>query len=375
MNSIHIHFGSDQDFNKHITSIGNYTSIMDVFNHIGKIDYVIKGYTYEEDPLEIENLVLFTDDYGSIREWALLSFSNNMLGNNKVNIKNVWMNNPPKKIYDDVIRNYPKNIIRELQSTYQSVSIEMLKEMAANFDSEVMGQDSVIKNLLASLYSLRSPNRKKPVTILFLGESGVGKTETAKYISSFLGGEMLRVQFSMQQTNEAYQYIFGAKHGQDSLARDLIRRESNIVLFDEFDKVPLSLHNAFYQLFDEGTYVDGNYLVNMEKCIIICTTNYSSEVEAERKLGTPIYSRFSKIVKFHPISIDNKIRIAQRNYNYFFEQLEKEDQELIQNNRVLSFYTEMISKGYYKNIRMLRNDIEEAINFEILKARGIIAID
>jgi len=372
MNSIHIHFGSDQEFNNHIISLEHYTNIMDVLNHIGKIEYVIKGHDYEEKPLDIDNLVLFTDDYGSIKEWALLSFSNTMLENKKVNVKNVWMNNPPKRIYEDIIRNYPKNIITELKTTYQTVSIEMLKVMAANFNSEVIGQDSVIKSLLASLYSLRSPNRKKPITMLFLGESGVGKTETAKYISTFLGGEMLRIQFSMQQTNEAYQYIFGAQHGQDSLARDLIRRESNIVLFDEFDKVPISLHNAFYQLFDEGIYVDGNYSVSMEKCIIICTTNYSSEEEAERKLGTPILSRFSTIVKLHQIRIENKIKIAQKTYDHFFEKLEQEDKQLIQNNMVLSFYSDMISKGYYKNIRILRNDIEEAINFEILKAREII---
>ena len=54
----------------------------------------------------------------------------------------------------------------------------------------------------------------------------------------------------MQQTNSAYQYIFGADHGEDSLARELIRRSSNVILLDEFDKVSPSFYNAFYQMHD-----------------------------------------------------------------------------------------------------------------------------
>lgn len=186
---------------------------------------------------------------------------------------------------------------------------------------------------------------------------------------------MVRVQFSMQQTNNAYQFIFGAEHGENSLARELVRRNSNVVLLDEFDKVHPSFYNAFYQMFDEGIFVDSNYLVNVEQCVIICTTNYTTEEDAEKHLGTPIYSRFSKIIKFGTISIENRIIIAEKNYHEIFTQLDEEDQVLISENQVLKFYIEKIKAGYYKNMRMLRNDIEDAINFEILKARNIIKIN
>ena len=53
-------------------------------------------------------------------------------------------------------------------------------------------------------------------------------------------------------------------------------------------------------------------------------------------------------------------------------QVDAEDKELIENNSVLSLFERVIKKGAYPNMRMLRNDIEDAINFEILKARGII---
>ena len=301
-----------------------------------------------------------------------MGFSNNVLEHIKVKIETVWINNPPRKIYEDMLKAYSSEIISEKRTTHQDISLENLKSISSGYNSAIVGQDAVITKILASLYALKNPKRKKPVTLLFLGESGIGKTETAKYINSFLNGEMLRVQFSMQQTSEAYKYIFGAEHGEDCLARELIRRESNVVLLDEFDKVHSSFYNAFYQMFDEGVFVDGNYSVNMEKCVIICTTNYLTEDEAEKNLGTPIYSRFSKVVKFNPISTPDKIKIAEKNYHQLFEDLEEDDKTLIQSNKILSFFIENISKGYYKNMRMLKNDIEDAINYEILKAREII---
>ena len=98
---------------------------------------------------------------------------------------------------------------------------------------------------------------------MLLGDSGIGKTETAKVISQVLGGNLLRVQFSMMQTAEGYNYVFGAEHSKSSFAKDLMSRESNIVLIDEFDKVNPNFYNAFYQMFDEGVYVDTNYRVKM----------------------------------------------------------------------------------------------------------------
>ena len=94
--------------------------------------------------------------------------------------------------------------------------------------------------------------------------------------------------------------------------------------------------------------------------------------EAEKYLGTPIYSRFSKVVIFNPISIDDKLTIARKCYDSLMEQVDAEDKAFIENNSVLELFEKAIKEGAYPNMRMLRNDIEDAINFEILKARGII---
>ena len=54
------------------------------------------------------------------------------------------------------------------------------------------------------------------------------------------------------------------------------------------------------------------------------------------------------------------------------EQIDTEDKKLIENNSVLTLFERVIKEGAYPNMRMLKNDIEDAINFEILKARNII---
>ncbi|MGO5544402.1 AAA family ATPase [Blautia sp. HCP3S3_H10_1] len=370
---IEIYWGADKDFEKATASLEEVNYLVDVLNRINETDVNIRGIAASQSqPMEVENLLIYTDDYGSVKEWVILGFSNNILKNLKINIKNLWLCNPPLKIYQDIVKNFEKEIIKEHKTVYSRITVEDMRKIAEGFNDVVIGQPHVMEQSLASIYALRNSNRKRPVTLLFLGDSGIGKTETAKYISSCLGTDMVRIQFSMQQTNSAYQYIFGAEHGEDSLARELIRRKSNIILLDEFDKVSPAFYNAFYQMFDEGVFVDANYSVDVSRCIIICTTNYRTEEEAEKYLGTPIYSRFSKIVVFNPISVNDKLRIAKKCYIEVMKQIEDDDQELIKNNSILEIFEKSIKEGVYPNMRMLRNDIEDAINYEILKARGII---
>ena len=372
MNMIEIYWGADKDFEEATKNLDNVHYLVDVLDHLNKTNLKIEGMDKQDSPLEIENLLVHTDDYGGIKEWALIGFSNNILQSSKVEISNLWLCNPPIKIYDDIVRNYNRDIINVHKTIYPTITIENMRKMAEDFNETVIGQPNVIKQSLCSIYSLRNIERKRPVTLLFLGESGIGKTETAKYISSSLGTDMVRIQFSMQQTSNAYQYIFGAGHGEDSLARELIRRSSNVILLDEFDKVSPAFYNAFYQMFDEGKFVDANYSVDVSKCIIICTTNYRTEEEAEKYLGTPIFSRFSKVVIFNAIGVNDKLKIAKKCFLSLINQIDDEDRQLIENKPILEEFEKGISKGAYFNMRMLKNDIEDAINFEILKARNII---
>ena len=136
------------------------------------------------------------------------------------------MCNPPIQIYDDIKRSYA-GYISEYRTVYPEITEDSLKKIAKEYKKVVIGQPRVIQDVLPAIYSLMKNRRHKPATLLFLGTSGIGKTETANFIGDCIGSGMVRIQFSMQQTNNAVQYIFGGGHGEDSLARRLIRRKSN----------------------------------------------------------------------------------------------------------------------------------------------------
>lgn len=69
--------------------------------------------------------------------------------------------------------------------------------------------------------------------------------------------------------------------------RDLLGRESNAVLLDEFEKVNHSLYNVFYQQFDEGLFIDTNYEVDIRNGIFILTSNFAAGQRSSRVSGLP----------------------------------------------------------------------------------------
>ena len=201
---------------------------------------------------------------------------------------------------------------------------------------------------------------------MLLGPSGVGKTETAKSISAFLGGELLRIQFSMMQSQEAFNYVFGAEHSRNSLARDLLGRETNIILIDEFDKVSSVFFNAFYQMFDEGIYVDTTYHVNLSQTVFLCTSNYESSEEARQKLGSPIYSRFDAMIKYDYLSGDEKKLILTQLFKNTIQQLHPDEELIISETNIHSLFEKNIDQ--YTNVRSLKHSVEEAVYTHLFDA-------
>ena len=176
----------------------------------------------------------------------------------------------------------------------------------------VRGQEAVKKSLITSLYRLSVLGGEVPSVVLFYGPFGVGKTETAKVLSDSLGGRLTCVQFSMMQTQEAYEYLFGAEHSKASFARVLLGRESNAVLIGEFDKINPVLYSAFYQVFDEGVFVDTDDEVDMRGALFILTSNFSNEAQIKEALGPAMFSRISECVAFGDLELECKQDIAQR---------------------------------------------------------------
>lgn len=185
----------------------------------------------------------------------------------------------------------------------------------------------------------------------------------SKVVSEYFNGTLTRIQFSMMQTEEAYKYIFGDVHGKNSLAKDLLARETNIVLIDEFDKVNPALYNAFYQMFDEGRLEDINYSVDVSNCIFILTSNFLKEEEIADKLGLPIFSRIDMKVEFQNLTEEEIVSVIEFEFKKVMDKLHKSEQKIINQYGLLDVYLKSIKS--FENIRLLNSFIEKDI-FELL---------
>ena len=272
----------------------------------------------------VQDFVIHADEYCSVQEHVIINFINFIF---QMSITNMYIQNPPKNIREQIYRTFDKSIIHEKQQPYLEVSKEMIQTFNSQYSERVIGQERAKKKLLQAIYPLVDGKQSKPVVILLYGDSGLGKMESAQYMAELMGGKLLRKQFSMYQNNESANYIFGGRYNEKSFAQDLLARETNVLLFDEFDKALSVFHSAFYQLFDEGIYEDHNYKVVVNKAIIMCTSNYKTIDEIKEYLGLPIYNRFDSIIKFNDLSGIAKEKIAEREIERLKEDYDIEDRE------------------------------------------------
>lgn len=304
----------------------------------------------------VDNCIVRSDDYGSVLEHVLSNFVNIVTLNH--DIGTLFVHNPPRRVKESLQAAYGDEI-EYRGSKYPPVTRKCLKDIYRNLQLDIQGQDRCKKQLVSGIYRLISKTSQKPVVLMLYGPSGVGKTESAKSISRTMGGNLLRIQFSMMQTNEAYNYVFGAEHSKSSFARDMIARESNVILIDEFDKVNPAFYNAFYELFDEGRYTDTNYSISLGQTVFLCTCNFGSEEEIKKVLGPAMFSRIGCCIKYENLTTDQKQTIIKSWYDVVISQIQPDEKEIIQNTDILDWFQSNAER--YDNIRILKTKLENAI--------------
>ena len=315
-----------------------------------------KEYFESNEKEHIECLVAFSENYAGITESAVQTF-NNIL--NECEIETIYLQNPPKSIIKLLEENYKD--IEYKSHEYSTLTKEDFLRIYDEFDERIIGQEKAKRKILVALYPLiKKYNNGKPITLMFYGNSGVGKTETAKFISDILDEKLFRKQFSMFQNLKFSEYLFGGSHMQSSFAKDLLERESNIILLDEFDKAANLFHEAFYQLFDEAIFEDNNYEVKLEDSIIICTSNYKNLEEIRKNIGDPLFYRFDSIIKFNDLSKESIEKIIENIVNKKYEKLNIEDKKLINKNEIIDLFKNNADKIH--NSRQISNLNKKKIN-------------
>lgn len=370
MNKIIIFYGSNREFNKKIPRDSrNLTDVVmeldsdnkNMIVHIPELQKENNETKTEKGKLKVANFVINSDEYSGVREHVIINFANFIA---KMDIQNMYIQNPPIHISEQLHRIYDdKNIIQEIQQPYNGITKTIIQQFYNGYDDKIIGQEIAKMKVLQALYPLMDNKQKKPMVILFYGDSGIGKTETAHYLAELLDGKLMRKQFSMYQNNQFGTYWFGGSYGEGSFAKDLLERDSNVILLDEFDKANPVFHSAFYQLFDEGVYEDQNYKVNLDYAIIICTSNYKTENEIKEQLGTPIFNRFDAVIHFEDLSDEAKEKIAR---NFIQETIEKykEDTIEIDGNILLRLQKSAIR---YSNAREIKHLIQNTFSLYAIR--------
>lgn len=306
----------------------------------------------------LECCVVNAEDYGSVLEHVLVNFVNILTLNHDIEL--VYVHNPPNKVLKSLESRYSDEDIIEYKNTeYECLSRLKLQEVYKSLNKQILGQESCKKQLLGGLYRTMTSNTIKPAVFLMYGPSGVGKTETAKCLSFALGGEVQRIQFSMMQSTEAYNYVFGSEHSKGSLAKDLFLRETNVVLIDEFDKVSPVFYNAFYELFDDGVFRDTHYNITLENTIILCTSNFDSEMQIKEVLGPAMFSRINSCVPYEALDNSQKEVLVDKWYSEVLESLQEDEKSFIEASTIRSWFLSNV--GRFDNIRTLKIKLENAV--------------
>lgn len=171
---------------------------------------------------------------------------------------------------------------------------ERLAHLEEELKERVIGQNEALTVLSRAIRRSRSGigAKNKPIgSFLFLGPTGVGKTETAKALASILFSDehaVIRIDMSEYQESHSIARLIGAPPGYvgfeegGQLTEAVRRKPYSVVLFDEVEKAHPQVFNTFLQIFDEGRLTDGKGVtVDFKNTILIMTSNLASDLISE----------------------------------------------------------------------------------------------
>jgi ATP-dependent Clp protease ATP-binding subunit ClpC len=278
---------------------------------------------------------------------------------------------------------------------------EKLLNLEKILHDRVIGQDMAISAIANAVRRARSgiesPDRPMG-SFLFLGPTGVGKTETTKALAQIFFGDdshIVRLDMSEYASGDSVSKLIGSFEGRQQGVLSTLLREHpyGVLLLDEFEKTTKEVMNLFLQILDEGFFSDmSGHKVNARNLIIIATSNAGSDmiwnsVKEGRNLsdekskiidtiiGNGIFkpellNRFDGVILFNPLSDDDLRKIAGLMLKKLQKRLAEKGIDLVINDALISF---LVSKGADPKFgaRPLNRAIEDTI--EQIISKKIIA--
>lgn len=293
--------------------------------------------------------------------------------------------------------------IREIVSKWTHIPITKLmqadRDKLINLQDElnkrVIGQDHALKLVSEAIIRQRAgiKDDKKPIgSFLFLGPTGVGKTEVAKALAYNLfddESQIVRIDMSEYMERHSTSRLIGAPPGYvgydegGQLTESVRRKPYSIILLDEIEKAHPDVFNILLQIMDDGRLTDNQgRVVDFKNTIIIMTSNLGSEYllndEGEEKVLSLVkrtfkpefINRLTEIIIFNPLTFDVQIKIAEKLLNELSNKLSKQDILITFDESV---HKQILNDAYTKEygarplIRYIERNIETLIAELIIK--------
>ena len=275
----------------------------------------------------------------------------------------------------------PKIINQDLtEKTHIPTTItKQIKEKLLNLEtllfSKIIQQNEAIKKLSSALRRsfLLIGKRKKPLSsFLFLGPTGVGKTETAKVVSNvFFEDHLLRFDMSEFQSKYDIPKLIGDNTNPGLLTKTINEQSYGVLLLDEIEKADKDLINIFLTVIDEGYFIDGmGKKVDCKNLVIIATSN----AQNENFFSPEFLNRFDGVITFESLNKES-IKILAKKI------IEKISLDILKLYKVRIFVSEktidfVSKKGFNprfgaRNLeRTIRDEIEDKVAKIILSEKA-----
>ena len=282
---------------------------------------------------------------------------------------------------------------------------EKMLHMEEKLHERVVGQDEAVQAVAnavrRSRAGLSDPNRPSG-SFLFLGPTGVGKTELTKALASFLFDDenaMIRIDMSEFMEKHSVSRLVGAPPGYVGyeeggvLTEAVRRRPYSVVLFDEVEKAHPDVFNILLQVLDDGRLTDSQgRVVDFKNTVIIMTSNLGShkiqemagdsyeEIKAavmnsvNQHFRPEFVNRIDEIVVFHPLGQEQMAGIADIQLSRLRKRLQERDMNIVLSDEAM---TQLVAVGYDPVYgarplkRAIQQEIENPLSVKLLSGEFV----